>query len=308
VDRRAGGPTPRSLYATLAFGVAAVSVAAPLIRLAAAPPLSIASYRLALAAAPVLVLALCRRRNELARLRRRDFLALLLSGFCLAAHFATWVASLKDVTVASSVALVTVSPLFVAAFALVFWGQRTSRGMLLAIGVSTAGGLVIGASDLRGSGSQGLLGDGLALAGAAFAAGFLLLGRGVRARVSLLAYVGVVYPVAALLLLAAAAGARQPLAGFSARTYLVLLLLAIVPQLCGHSALNWTLRYVSAHTVAVAVLGEPVIATALAALVLGEPPGTGRILGGALILAGVYLALREETVSRLKQSTPALTA
>src|SRR5712692_7069852 len=231
VRMRAGrsAERPRGLYAVLGLGVCAVSVAAPLIKAAPVPALSIAAYRLLLASLPVVALALWRRRRELRSLSRADWLALLLSGLCLAAHFATWVASLKFGTVASSVALVTTSPVFVAAFSLLFAGERTSRQMLAAIAVCAAGGAVIGVADFGGGGRE-LWGDALALAGAVFAAAYLALGRRVRAGVSALGYVGAVYPVAALTLLLAVVASRQPLTGFSPRTYVILVLLALVPQ------------------------------------------------------------------------------
>jgi drug/metabolite transporter (DMT)-like permease len=282
-----------TVYGGLALGVVAVSFAALFIRLAQAPPLAIASYRLVLAALPVLVLAVWRRRRELRGLSVAERRAMLLSGLCLAGHFATWVASLKYASVASSVALVTTSPFFVAGFAFLFVGERTSRRMLVAISICLAGGFVIGAADLA-TGLRALYGDGLALAGAAFAGVYFALGRRVRSRVSLLAYVGIVYPLCAVVLLVLAIGARQPLSGFNGSTYLYLVLLAVVPQLLGHSSLNWALGYLSAPFVAISVLGEPILSTLLAVIFLAERPGPERIAGGVLILAGVYLALREE--------------
>src|SRR4051794_27998545 len=123
---------PRSLYAILGAGVCAVSVAAPLIKATDAPAASIAAYRLLFASIPVLGLALILRRSELRRLSRVDLWAVVFSGLCLAGHFATWVASLKFGTVASSVALVTTSPLFVAGIAFVVSGERSSRATLAA--------------------------------------------------------------------------------------------------------------------------------------------------------------------------------
>ncbi|MGI8552829.1 MAG: DMT family transporter, partial [Dehalococcoidia bacterium] len=205
----------------------------------------------------------------------------------------------KYATVASSVTLVTTSPFFVAGFAFLFAGERTSRRMFLAIAVCTAGGLIIGAADLT-VGGRALLGDGLALAGAVFAAAYFALGRSVRMRVSLLGYVGIVYPIAALALLATTILARQPLSGFSPETYLMLALLALVSQLIGHSSLNWALGYLSAPFVSITVLGEAVLATALAAVFLAEPPGLERIAGGVLILTGVFMALREEDAAKIR--------
>jgi drug/metabolite transporter (DMT)-like permease len=306
VRARSSQTRPRGLYLVLALGVCAVSVAAPLIKATGAPPLSIAAYRLSLASAPVLALALWRCRAEMAGLTGADRRSVVLSGFCLAGHFATWVASLQYGTVASSVALVTTSPFFVAGFALVFAREQTSRRMLFATGVCTLGGVVIAAVDAR-AGAREFQADLLALAGAAFAAAYLALGRRVRARVSLLAYVGMIYPIAALVLVLAAVALRQPLSGFSTHTYVFLGLLALVPQLFGHSTLNWSLGYLSAPFVAIAVLGEPVIATVLAAVFLHELPGWQRIAGGVLILLGVYLALREER-ARLEAEAASLAA
>jgi drug/metabolite transporter (DMT)-like permease len=283
----------RSLYMILGLGVCAVSIAAPVIKTIDAPAASIAAYRLLFASVPVLFLALLFRRAELRALSGADFRVIVLSGLCLAGHFATWIASLQFGTVASSVALVTTSPLFVAGFAFLVAGERTSRTALIAIAISLLGGLVIAAADIHAGGLEPR-GDLLALAGAVFAAAYYALGRRVRTHVSLLLYIGVVYPVAAGALLGFAAATRQPVAGFSPSTYGFLLVLAVVPQLLGHSALNWSLRYLSAPSVAIAVLGEPILATALAALLLRELPGWQRVAGGVLILAGVYIALRDE--------------
>lgn len=275
-------------------GVVAVSWAAIFIRLADAPPLSIAAWRLVLASLPLIGFALARRRDELGRLQRRELALLALSGVALALHFATWIASLSMTTVASSVALVSTQPVWVALLALIVLRERISRAGAAAVVVATCGGVLISGADLRVSG-EALVGDGLAIAGAICAAGYFIIGRRIRATMSLAGYVAVVYGVAAVVLVASAVIAGAPLSGFSARTWVMLVLLALVPQLIGHSTLNWSLRYVSAPFVSVAVLGEPVISTALAVPILGEHPGLLRILGGAIILLGVYLAIRDET-------------
>jgi drug/metabolite transporter (DMT)-like permease len=284
---------PGALYPVLLIGVCAVSVAAPLIRAASAPPLSIAAYRMLLAAIPVLLLALLLRRQELRAIPRGGWTSILLAGLFLAAHFGTWVASLKFGTVASSVALVTTSPIFVAVFALIFSHEKTSRRTMLAIAICALGGVVIAGADSR-DGGPWLWGDALALAGAIFAAAYLAIGRRVRVHVSALGYVTGVYCISAAALVASAVVAGQPLSGFSRNTFAIFIALALVPQLLGHGALNWALGYLNATAVAIAVLGEPVIATVLAALFLREQPGLQRVFGGALILFGVYIALRDE--------------
>jgi drug/metabolite transporter (DMT)-like permease len=276
----------------LAVGVLAVSCAAIFIRLAEAPALSTAAYRLIFASVPSLALLPLRGRRELTKLAPGDWRLIGLSGACLALHFATWVASLEMTTVSSSVALVTTSPLFVAGF-VALRGEKVSTGTIVAMVVCLAGGVVIGAADL-GRGDRAVLGDLLAVAGAVFAAMYFALGRVLRPSMSVTTYIGVIYPLAALVMTALTLAGRQPLAGFNGRTYLMFLLMALGPQLIGHSSLNWALGYLSAPFVAIAVLGEPVISTALAAVFLSEMPGPLRLGGGLIVLIGVYIGLKAE--------------
>lgn len=289
------------------LGVLAVSWAAIFIRLADAPALSVATYRLGLSAVPVGAFALARRRTELARLGRGEWLLLGVSGAALALHFATWIASLSRTTVASSVALVTTQPVWVALLSALVLREPVRAQGALAVLVATAGGITIAGADIALSG-EALIGDLLALAGAVCAAVYFIVGRRVRPAMSLAGYIGVVYSVAAVLLLLAALATETPLGGFSARTWTMLVLLAVVPQLLGHSALNWTLRYLSAPFVSVTILGEPVISTLLAIPFLGEWPGPVRVLGGAVTLAGVYLTVREESHLARRRSEADATA
>jgi drug/metabolite transporter (DMT)-like permease len=290
-DEQMRGVRPGVLI-VLFVGVASVSCAALFVRLADAPALSTAAMRMLFAAVPSLALLPLRARRELPRLTRTDWRWIVLSGVVLALHFATWIASLGMTTVSSSVALVTTSPLFVAAF-VVLRGERVSRGTVVAMLVCLVGGLTIGYADL-GRGNQAIAGDLLALAGAAFAGLYFVIGRRLRAVTSMTTYIGVVYPIAAAGLVLITLAARRPLTGFSGETYLMFVLMALVPQLLGHSALNWALGYLSAPFVSIAVLGEPVISTVLAAIFLSELPGATRIAGGVVVLVGVYLGLRSE--------------
>lgn len=284
--------SPRVLL-VLALGVIAVSFSALLIRWANAPALSTAALRLVFASGPALALLPLYGRRDLPALGGDGSRWAALSALCLALHFTTWIASLELTSVASSVVFVTTSPLFVAAL-VGLRGEKPAPAMWRAIAVCLAGGAVIGATDI-GRGGAAIWGDLLAVAGAFFAGCYWAIGRRLRADLSVTTYTGIVYPLTAALLVVFALGARQPLLGFSAKTYLMFLLMALVPQLIGHSSLNWALGYLTAPFVAIAVLGEPVIATILAALFLGETPGALAVAGGCVLLAGVWLGLRAET-------------
>ena len=268
-----------------------------LIRLADAPSLVIGAYRLSLASLILAPLSLARAGHELRALGVRDLLLAGLSGLFLALHFAFWITSLRYTSVASSVVLVTINPIFVGIAAHFLTGERLNRQTTLGIVIAVIGAAVIGYGDW-GIGWRAFGGDVLALLGALAVAGYYLVGRSVRPRVSLLAYASLAYLAAALALLALAIASGDSLQGYSGQTYLMLILLALVPQLLGHTSLNWALRYVSATLVSIAVLGEPVGATILAYLVLGEVPTPPEIGGGALILAGVYIAFRARATPR----------
>jgi len=293
MPRRAALP-----YLVLFAGVLIASTASIMIRYvqaAGVPSLSIAAGRLGLAALILTPVALARAGGELRGLSRRDLLLALASGTFLAAHFASWISSLAYTSVASSAALVSTSPLWVGLASLLIFRERLGWGALAGIGTTLVGTALIGLSDSGGSAQPNpALGNGLALLGAAAMSGYLLIGRGLSRRLSVLAYIYLVYAAAAVVLLAAMALAGQGLLGLPPFAYLLLLALAVGPQLLGHTAFNYALGALSATFVAVAILGEP-IGSALFALVLfGETFAPLQLAGFVLLLAGILLASRDE--------------
>lgn len=281
----------------LAVGIIAVSTASIFIRYAQveAPSLVIATYRLAVASLVLVPIASRRRQGELRNLRAADWWLAIASGVFLALHFATWITSLEYTTVASSVVLVSTSPLWVAVAARLLLHERLTRNAILGLIMAVAGGIVIGFSDVaQMAGSAPLLGNALALAGAVAVTGYWLIGRRLRARLSLTPYVTMVYSAATAVLLAMTIAAREPLTGYQPVIYLWFLLLGLVPQLIGHSSFNWALARLPATFVAVATLGEPMGSTMLAYLFLEETPSLLKILGAALILTGIVFTLRSQ--------------
>ena len=278
----------------LALGIAAVSSGSIFSRFAQAdaPSLAIAAFRLSMATLFLLPVAWLRYRRELRGLTAREWRWLLASGLFLAVHFATWITSLEYTSVASSVALVSTSPLWVALFAWFVWREPLKPALLAGLGLALAGSVVISLAEAQAAiSSRPLLGNLLALVGAIAVSGYWLIGRRLRRHLPLVPYVTVVYGAAALLLLAAALSFRQPLVGFKPATYGWFLLLALLPQLLGHSSFNWALGHLGAAYVAVATLGEPIGAAILALLFLGEVPSPLKAAAAALILAGIFLAL-----------------
>jgi drug/metabolite transporter (DMT)-like permease len=281
---------PRA-YLGVGLGVLTVSTAALLIRLAqaGAHSLVVAAWRLTLATAILAPITIGTRRAELRRLSCREWASLTLAGFLLAIHFAAWITSLAYTSVAASVVLVSTSPIFVGLGSHLILRERLSRTMAIALVVASLGAAIIGLADHRED-SHRLFGDLLALAGAVTGAGYFLIGRRLRGRLSLLAYVLPVYGISAVVLMTVVL--LSPLRPIPTRleTWLWLTLMAVGPQVLGHSSLNWALRYLSATFVTVATLAEPIASTLLAWWILSEQPSLAVVIGGGLTMAGIGLA------------------
>jgi len=282
----------RKPHYVLLIGVVAFSFAAILIRLAEAPPLVIAAYRLGIASLAVLPIAVLKAGDEIRALSRKDMALSFLSGFLLALHFALWITSLSYTSVASSVVLVTTTPLFVGVASHFLLQERISWRMAWGILLAVVGGVTIAGGGLQIAG-RAAFGDLLALIGAAMSSGYYLIGRVLRRRLSMLSYVALNYSSAALVLAILCLVARQGFLSYPSRSYLFFFLLALVPQLIGYSSINWALGHLSATFVTVAILGEPIGATLLAACILHESPHLAEIFGGGLILTGIYIATQE---------------
>ena len=284
---------PFNPYLALIWGVAAVSTGAIFARLADAPALVIAAYRVGLATVVIAPVAWWKAGSELRQLTRRDLLLTALSGFFLALHFATWISSLNYTSIANSVVLVNTNPLWVGLFTPLITRERIRPAVAAGILISVTGGVIIGIGDFA-SGSQALLGDGLALAGSICAAVYLLLGRNLRKKLSLLAYIFVCYGSAAVILWMLVLGLRLPISGFSGGTYACFWAMALFTQLVGHSTYNWALKWLSAGVIAVSLLGEPIGSTILAYFIFGEGLSWPKFVGGGLILCAIYIAAKYE--------------
>lgn len=290
------------LKASLALmtAVAAISWAAILIRWCDAPSAGIAFYRLLFATAALAPLGV---RGAL-RTPRHTRLLTLGAGLMLAMHFATWIASLRYTTVASSVTLVATLPVFAAALGPLWLGEKPGRRGLAGVALALIGVAVVSGGDWT-LGARALGGDLLALLGALTGAVYLMIGRRVREQVAFLPYLLSVNgaTTAFLLVFAVVSGAR--LGGYPGSTWLALVLLAGGPHLVGHGLLNWSVRRVRSFAVTLAVLGEPLLSTVYAALIFRELPAAWFYPGAVLIAAGVLLGLQDES-RRVEPAVPQL--
>jgi drug/metabolite transporter (DMT)-like permease len=271
------------------LAVLAVSTSAPLVRAAApAPALEFAALRVCIAAVILTALA-GRGMRALAGLSRRDRAFVVLAGLLLGTHFGVWITSLYFTSTAASVALVATQPVFAALLGHVFLGEGASRRELLGIGVAAIGCAYLAGGDWSTS-RDAVIGDGLAIAGAITAAGYLLIGRRLRATLPLAPYLAAVNVVAGAGLLAAALIAGIAIGDQEVHAYQAIVACAIIGSVLGHSLLNWSVRRIRAHLVTLAILGEPVGASLLTLAFFDERPPSHAIVGGVIILAGIGIA------------------
>lgn len=294
----------------IVIAILAASTSSIFIRLAqseSVPSLVIAALRLAFATIILAPITLSRHIDEIKRITRNEILLAVFSGIFLAVHFATWVSSLEYTSVASSAVFVTTGPLWVALLSPFLLKENLSRVAVIGLAISFAGGAIIGLSDactwdngltcpslnelMQG---RSMWGNFLALAGAWAITGYLIIGRKLRTSLSLLPYIFIVYGMGAMILIIFVIASGNSLLGHTPKAYGWIFLLAVIPQLIGHTTFNWALKYLPAALVAVTTLGEPIGSAILAFFILNETPTLVTFIGGIFILAGIYLVSRKD--------------
>lgn len=286
---------PFNPYIAVVIGVIAVSTSAIFVKLAGdAPAGIIAFYRLFFAVLLMLPTILIKYRDEIRSISKQDWLLATLSGVFLALHFILWFESLNYTSVASSVVLVTLQPIFAFVGTYFFFGERFSIAAVISMFITLIGSFIISWGDFQISGLA-LLGDILALLGAATVTGYFLLGQKMRRNLSLMTYSFIVYGISSVTLLLYNVAVQNTFIDFPADHWLWFLALAIIPTFLGHSLFNWALRWMSTSTISMAIVFEPIGATVLAYYVLGEVVTPTQWLGGTIVIFGLFLFIMSTT-------------
>ncbi|MEM1168245.1 MAG: DMT family transporter [Cyanobacteria bacterium P01_H01_bin.35] len=291
-------PSNWLIILVLTIGVLAISTGAILIRLASlSAGMSGVGFSLVIAASRVAIASLLLvptwSKIQWQNLQPGAIFYAGAAGVCLAAHFPLWITSLSYTSIAASTTLVTTNPIWVALLSWWLFKERLSRRTVIGIVVAMTGGLTIGLADIGGAttGSNPLLGNFLALMGAWTVSLYMVLGREAQSKgFSIGGYIVVVYSVAAIVLLPIPLFSGVGYFGYSGLVYFYLLLIALLPQLIGHTSLNWAVRWVSPTLVTLAILFEPVGASFLGYLLFGEVPSLIVLLGAVILLVGVAVA------------------
>lgn len=287
-------------YFALIIGVVSVATSAIFVKLATADAGVIAFYRMFFSVVLMLPIFLPKYVGELKSISRKDWLFTSVSGVFLALHFILWFESLNYTSVASSTVLVTLQPLFAFIGTFLFFKEKFTYKAILSGAVAIGGSVVISWGDFKVSGSA-LYGDVLALAACAFITAYLLFGQTVRKRMSLITYTFLVYLISAVALFFYVIATGEPLYPYVPSDWMYFLLLALIPNLFGHTLFNWCVKWLSTSTISMAILFEPVGAALLAYYILNEKMVWTQIAGGLIILISVSWFLLDERKSKRKQ-------
>lgn len=280
---------PINPYFVIVIGSISVSSSAILVKLAAGTPAAmIANYRLVFAVLFMLPIVLLKYRHELKLIQRKDWIFSTLAGIFLAFHFILWFESLNYTSVASSVVLVSLQPIFAFLGTYLFFQERFSPAALISMIIALLGSIIISWGDLQMSGVA-LFGDILALLGAVMITIYFLLGQSVRKRLSIMTYTFVIYSIAAIVLIAYNIILSNPFIGFTTSHWWIFIALAIIPTFLGHTLFNWALKWLSTATISMGIIFEPVGASILAYFILGEKISYSQWLGGSVVLFGLFL-------------------
>jgi drug/metabolite transporter (DMT)-like permease len=290
-------------YWVLALAMLGISFAGPLVRLSDADALTIAVWRLGFSLLIVTAFLIATREwRDWRRLRGHQFLLAIVAGVSLALHFWAWNASIHLTTIAASVTLVNLQPAIIAAISAVVLKERPTPKQILGIAIAMAGAVIIAAPDFTGDAQANapLVGNLLAVSAALTAAIYYTIGRTLRRILGIWAYVAIVYGTAFVTLTLIGLLRGVSLAPQPPRELAIFAALALGPMLLGHTGMNWALKFLPAYVVNLTVLGEPVGATLLGALIpsIQQIPSVSTLVGGAIVLGGVIITAPVNAAAR----------
>ncbi len=289
---------PFNPYIAIALGVISVSASAILVKLAAGVPAGIiANYRLLLAVLIMAPYVLIKHRDELKSVTQKDWILTSLAGIFLAFHFILWFESLNYTSVASSVVLVTLQPIFAFLGTYLIFGERFSLGAVISMVIALAGSFIISWGDFQ-IGGMALFGDILAFLGAIAITGYFLLGQRLRRSLSLMTYTFIVYATSSITLIIYNVILSNDFTGYTKNHWLIFLALAIFPTFFGHTIFNWALKWVSTSNISMAIVFEPIGASILAYFILGEVITYTQWLGGFIVIFGLFLFIMSTAKKR----------
>lgn len=275
-------------------GVFFTSLSSIFIRFSEAPSLVISAYRMLFTILLLFIPVMLKDRKTLLKIKRKELFLCILSGIFLAFHFATWIASIKMTTIASSTVLVSLNPVFVAIASFFLFKERLNKKAIIGIITAILGSIVIAFADTQSGSSHAVKGDFLAFLGSIFVAGYFIIGKIVRKNLSAGSYVFIVYSVSAIMLFILCFATNTPIYPYPIKEFAIFLGLAFFCSILGHTVYNWLMQYIPATFISTATLIEPIFASFMALILFREIPSSLTALGGIIIIIGIYWFIKNQ--------------
>lgn len=284
------------------MGVFFTSLSSIIIRLSSAPSLVISSYRMLITVLLLIIPMLSKHKGELTKITKKDYFLCIISGIFLALHFAFWIASINMTTIASSTVLVSCSPIFVAIASYFLFKEKLSKRAIFSIGLAFCGTILIALEGKSTAMESAAKGNAMAFLGGIFVAGYFILGNIVRKRVNAIPYVFIVYSVSTIVLFILCFTTNTKIYPYSIKEFILFFALALFCSILGHTIYNWMTQYVSATFISSSTLCEPVFASIIALILFNEVPSTNTLIGGIIILVGIFLFTSEKKKKKKKNA------
>lgn len=282
----------KSVIPLLTISVIAISFAAIFVKWSDAPATIISMNRMYLACLLLLPIVWSKRK-EFIKLSKRDWSFLMLAGIFLALHFGLWFESLKLTTVASSTIILALQPIVALIAGYLIFKEKTSISTIITIGISIIGVALVGWGDFQLNNTSAIIGDILSFLCVLAIVAYLMIGQANVKQISHWIYSFSVFLFAGIALNIFNLVSETPIIGYGAREWGIFLLLAIFPTIA-HVIYNYLLKFVSTTTISMSILGEPVGASILAAILLGETIKGLQFVGGFFVILGVFFFLLQQ--------------
>ncbi|TVY02147.1 DMT family transporter [Cohnella terricola] len=272
-------------YILLIISVLAIAISSIMIKSSHTPPSVAGMYRLYITVL-IMLPFVSWKKLRFTRLTKCDWSLILSAGFFLGLHFLFWMESLSYTSVASSMVILTLQPLFVMIGSYFIFKERVNKLMVVSMITAVFGSIIIAWGDI-GVSREALIGDGLSLLGTVSIAAYMLAGQKVSHKIPANVYSVIVFFIGGSVMLIYSLMNNSSFTDYGSSDWMYFLLLALIPTIFGHFIFNLLLKSIGATTVSVGVIGEPVLAIILAYFILGEAVAASQIIGGLLTIVGM---------------------
>ena len=259
---------------------------------ATVPALVLAFWRMFTASGMLWSYSVIRPAGKLSPINKKR---IIFAGIFLGCHFACFFLGIRNTSIANATLLGCMAPIFTV-FISIFQKKKMNKMTYVGLIVAIIGGGIVQSGDISLN-SANLFGNSIALLSALFLAITFVLAKEIRQETANVVYGRSLFFVASMTVLFIATTTGDSVLSFTVGDIPWFLFLGLVPSIFGHNLLNYAVKYITPTAVSSVPLGEPIIASIFALLLFGETIPIGALLGGPVVLIGVYIIINNQAVS-----------